>query len=170
MTVQLLYTSPPAESWSKGSLEHVPCCSILPAAAPAVSMMPSGQKGVGMAILHRQVFSAQNRHLVVCVGSRELYPAPRLFDPGYEYIGLQELGGLRWQPRGAGLSLGWTRRLIITSGEPRLLPRFPAQPGGLLAFLSQGHACIGLGLKSENPSVTVTMDYYYITPMQCGFG
>lgn len=62
------------------------------AAAPTVSMLQSGHKDVGTAVLYRQVFPA---HLVVCVGSRDLYPAPGLLDPGQEYIDLQQLQGLR---------------------------------------------------------------------------
>lgn len=164
VTVQLLYTSPPAESWSKGSPEHVPCWSVLPAAAPAASMLHSGQKS-GMAILYRQVFSAQNRHLRGVRRQRGALPSP-------------------WAPwaRLRIYGLATTQRPVVTatrstafsgmimSGKPRLLPLFPAQPGRPLAFLSQGHTCIGLGLKPENPSVTVTMDYYYIMHLQCGFG
>lgn len=50
---------------------------------------------------------------------------------------------------------GMDQALTITHGEPRLLPPLPAQLGALLAFLSQGHVCFGLGLNSENPLVTV---------------
>lgn len=66
--------------------------SIGRAAAPAVSMLRSGHKDMGMATLYRQVFPAR---LMVCVGSRELCPAPRLLDPGQQYIDLQQLQGLR---------------------------------------------------------------------------